>query len=553
MTSARIKSSILSTIIILGLILTNFLIQVGVNPSYKNMSTDSGIFAYCGQVILEGGLMYRDCWDNKPPAVYYLNAAAIWLAGANPFAIWLFQAVWLTTAGVAFFLILARIWESKGLAALASFTLLLVQLYPDIFQGGNFTETYAILPIVFSIFAFWEYLNTGHRRWLLVLGLLTAVGFLFKPTYISIGLSCAILLVYLGVRSRSVKITGLDLITLGLSALFPLVLVGLYWVWQRDFNELWFAVFAHNITYLQAGLSLHSLYGTARLFLIQQPMAALTILVGSSLSAFLFQHGRQIFSRQPPTISGLTLNLSPGRMDPPTVHAWFMSGIFLSIFFDIAFLASSGKNFGHYLQVVIPGMAIGLLYLLDVLRQAFQQQLPNRSLWVLSISAMFLVSLSAGLEIAAKEIPAVQELKAFFSIPDPAVYQATELEQYILDHSSPSDSVLVWAGHPSMNFVTHRRSPTRFIFLQHLFTPIPGAPNGFAEFLQELQADPPQLIVVQPISSAGLPYFANPIDSLCPGCDSLATEGMMALQQFIRTRYELSYSIWDWVVFQRIR
>ena len=113
--------------------------------------------------------------------------------------------------------------------------------------------------------------------------------------------------------------------------------------------------------------------------------------------------------------------------------------------------------------------------------------------------------------------------------------------------------VLVWAGHPGMNFVTQRRSPTRYIFLQHLFTPTPHAPNGFTEFLAELKADPPALIVVQPVSSAGLPYFENSGQALCPGCDPSAREGMSAFKQFVNQNYQLNFSIWDWVVYQRIR
>jgi len=42
-----------------------------------------------------------------------------------------------------------------------------------------------------------------------------------------------------------------------------------------------------------------------------------------------------------------------------------------------------------------------------------------------------------------------------------------------------------------MNFLAHRRSPTRYIFLQHLFTPTPYDQNGLSEFLQELADDPP--------------------------------------------------------------
>jgi hypothetical protein len=550
--AARYKSSILSIIIILGLIFTNFIIQMGVDPGYLSMSTDSGTFAYCGQVIHEGGLMYRDCWDNKPPGVYYLNALAIGLAGANPFSIWLFQAIWASLAFIVFYLIVSHIWQHKGLAALGSFTLLFVFLYPDIFQGGNFTETYAILPIALSFFAFWAFLHTAHHRWLVMLGLLTAAGFLLKPTYISMGLAVAIVLAYFGLRSRSYKAFWINIGVMGFSALGPLFLVGLYWVWKRDFFDLWFAVFTHNISYVESGFSLRSLYGTVRMFLLQQPMAALTILAGVSAVVFLFQHARQIVSRQPPS-EHENLDFFPGRMDAAHEKTWLMAAIFLSISFDIAFLASSGKNFGHYLQVVIPGMVIALLALLDVVRLVARQHLPERSLLALSISAIIMTLLIAGLEVTTKELPDLNELKEFFSNSNPTVYQPTELEQYILDHSTRTDAVLIWAGHPSMNFVTHRHSPTRFIFLQHLFTPVPGAANGFAEFMQELQTDPPQLIVVQPVSSAGLPYFENPVDTICPGCDPLALDGMLALKQFVDGGYELNYSIWDWVVYTRIR
>lgn len=547
----RKQPLILSILIILGLIIVNFLIQIGVEPSYNSMSTDSGTFAYCGQVIHDGGLMYRDCWDNKPPGVYYLNALAISIAGANPFAIWLFQAAWLTIAVVAFFLIIQYIWGKFILAGFASFALLLVVLYPGIFQGGNFTETYAILPVVFSIGALWKYLQSGHRRWIVALGLLSAAGFLLKPTYISIGLTTVILIVYLGIRSRSFQSLWKDLLIFGLTTLLPLILVGLYWLWKGNFYELWFAVVAHNVAYVRGGFSLRSLYGTSRMLLIQQPMASLSVLFASSLGLFIYEYWSW-FVPNKMTSDWHANKFSPGQLDRTLLETWFISGIFLAFILDVVFLASSGKNFGHYLQVLLPGMIVGILYLLNFISQSKNLVQQGRRFRVIALSAILIVSLSGGLELAAKELPSLSALKTFFSTTDFTIYHPTELEQYIIDHSSATDYVLVWAGHPGMNFVTHRRSPTRFIFLQHLFTPIPGAPNGFNEFLQDLHADPPKLIVVQPVSSAGLPYFENPVGSLCPGCDSLALDGMLAFQQFVNAGYELNYSIWDWVVYQRL-
>ena len=60
--------------------------------------------------------------------------------------------------------------------------------------------------------------------------------------------------------------------------------------------------------------------------------------------------------------------------------------------------------------------------------------------------------------------------------------------------------------------------------------------NGFKEFLAELDADPPELIVVQPDSSMGLPYFGNSGDTLCPNCDPLDIARDAGIQRLCRVQ-----------------
>jgi len=545
------KSSILTVVVLLGILITIFTIQIGVDPSYKNMGTDSGTFAYCGKVILDSGLMYRDCWDNKPPGVYYLNSAAILLGGPNPFSIWLFQAVWLTIAIQAYFLILRKIW-GLGLATLAAFMLIFWVLYPDIIEGGNFTETYAILPVVLSIGAFWAYLRSGKNLWVAVLGLLTAAGFLLKPTYISVGLAAGVVILYMELRKRKYKKLVGKLLLLAAFTLLPLALISFYWIMQHDFYELWFAVFKHNIGYVESGFSFRSMYGTARMLLINQPMASLTALVIMSYCLFLYRHIREYLSirksnREPPNGS------NNGEMDKPQALIWWQAGLGLAIILDIAFLASSGKNFGHYLQVVLPTMIASTLYLFDKLISSIRQKTEERSMLVIACSGVLIICLAGMLEIAVKEAPSMAELKSFWQSPDLTQYQPNELEQYIIDHSQTTDSVLIWGGHPSMNFLTNRRSPTRYIFLQHLFTPTPSGENGFSEFLGELKTDPPALIVAQPDSSAGLPFFGLDADNICSGCDADITQKMLELKNYVESNYKLAAAIWDWYVYERVQ
>lgn len=547
----RGRTLLFSAFVLLGLAVVNIIVQVGVEPGYQNMSTDSGTFAYCGQVVREGGLLYRDCWDNKPPGIYYLNALAISLAGPNPFAVWLLQAIWLIISMAFFYLLLSRVWENYLLAALGSFTALLVVLYPGIFQGGNYTETYAILPGLVTLAAFWAYLRSGRRRWLVVLGLSTAAGFLLKPTYIGEGLAATLVLVYLGIRQRKLRPLAAQLASIAAAVLLPLLLVAMYWAWKQDLFELWFAVFAHNISYVQQGFSLSSMYGTARLFFVQQPMASLTILFLISMLAFIIQHRRQLVGGANPAPEHVG-GFAPIPMDAEPARMWLVAVVFTATLLDILFLASSGKNFGHYLQVVVPGMVFGALCLLNELLHWEGSRAAGRNLQLFAFSAVIIISLGAGLEIGAKEMPSLQPLKTFISNPNPTIYQPNELEQYIIDHSSAQDTVLVWAGHPGMNFVTQRRSPTRYIFLLHLFTPTPRAPNGFAEFLHDLETNPPKLIVVQPVSSMGLPDITGASAPTCPGCDPSVLEGLARVHQLVSSHYQLSFSIWDWVVYARL-
>ena len=543
------KASLLTVLVLIGIVFTIFIIQIGVDPSYKNMTTDSGIFAYCGRIIHEGGLMYRDCWDNKPPGVYYLNSIAILLSGPNPYSIWLFQAVWLTIAIQAYFLILRKIW-GVGLAALAAFMLIFWVLFPDIFAGGNFTETYAILPVVLSIGAFWAYLRTNRLVWVAVLGLLVAAGFLLKPTYISIGLAAVVVICYLDLRERKTKALIWKMILFSLSAILPLVLVALYWIYQHDFYELWFAVFTHNIGYVESGFSLRSLYGTVRMFLINQPMATLSALVLMSYSIFIYRHGRDLLQQRKPGEEIISISIQ--KMEKHQALVWWQAGLGLALILDMIFLAASGKNFGHYLQVMLPTMIASVLYLLDRLIRSAHEKTQDRSLLVIAWSGVLIISLAGLLEIGVKEAPSMNELKIFWQSTDPARYEPNELEQYIIDHSQPSEPVLVWGGHPSMNFLTNRRSPTRYIFLQHLFTPTPSGQNGFDEFLQELKTDPPALIVAQPDSSAGLPFFGLADENICASCDPEQQQKMLELKSYVESNYKLTTSIWDWYVYERV-
>ncbi|MCM8786152.1 MAG: hypothetical protein NC899_07985, partial [Candidatus Omnitrophica bacterium] len=51
-----------------------FIISFPHNPTYNSMFIDSGIYAYIGQQINKGKILYKEIWDYKFPAIYYIYA-----------------------------------------------------------------------------------------------------------------------------------------------------------------------------------------------------------------------------------------------------------------------------------------------------------------------------------------------------------------------------------------------------------------------------------------------------------------------------------------------
>ena len=53
-------------------------------PFWTNIPyRDSGVFQYVGWRLLQGDIAYRDVWDHKGPAIYYIDALGIVIGGTG--------------------------------------------------------------------------------------------------------------------------------------------------------------------------------------------------------------------------------------------------------------------------------------------------------------------------------------------------------------------------------------------------------------------------------------------------------------------------------------
>jgi hypothetical protein len=509
------------------------------DPSFSSMSLDGGVFAYCGQRITQGALLYRDCWDNKPPGIYYLDAAAIEMGGPQQWSIWLLQAVWLAISALAFYLIVNSIW-SRVVGLVSTALLLLTILYPVYFSGGNLTETYALLPITLILGSFWGYLKTRKLVFLAGIGLFSAIAFLFKPTYISMGIGAMVMLIFFDLRSHRYRPMLTELGITALSFFLPLLLTASYWIYQGDLNDLVYAVFTHNRLYVEQGFSWKSVLATLRIFITEQPLAALFALAAISAVVYAVENWESIL--QPGLIA---------RHNLQYLRAWLMAGLMITFVLDFIFTASPGTNFHHYFQIPILTLAAIVTYLVHRLFHIRLTGQKNSSSQVIMYSAILIILVPWLVEIVGKEMPTKANLQAMLAIPNITNYQPDSIETFILENSTPEQSILVWDYAPGIYFHTNRRSPTRFIFLRHIFTPIPGASNGFAEFMQSLIDDPPALIMSSKTSRQGLPYLGQDEEKICIDCSVDVRAGVVAFKHYVSQNYQAYTDIGTWAVYKR--
>ncbi|RPI83713.1 MAG: hypothetical protein EHM41_15250 [Chloroflexi bacterium] len=537
---------ILAILFILSIIIT---VQVAVDPTVQSMAVDSGLFAYCGQRIVSGELLYRDCWDNKPPGVYYLNAFAILLGGSSHWSIWVFQTLWVAITAFVFFLVIRKIWGSP-IAFFTTGIFLLTLLSPGIYQSGNLSESYTLVFIILIFAALYSFLLHQNRFSLVGIGFFTACAFLLKPTYMMAGIAAILTVFITTVQKRNFRWSIFNILVILLSVFIPPLLVASYWISQDAFKELWFAVFTNNRLYIQQSFSMQSMIGTARKLLIEQPLASLTAFTLAGLIAFYSQNWRKLGSILLARINSRQAG-TEGSLQDDARH-WLMVMVSITVGLDVLMTAISGKNFGHYFQVPLVSMTIGCAYLFSTIIQSVRKSSLHNSHHLAVLSFILVLLVPWSVEVIENQVPGRAKISAFFNQGDIRSYQMSPIEEYIFQNSNPNESVLIWGYDPTIYFVTGMRSPTRFIFLDHLFTPIPKKINGFGVFEAELEADPPGMIAVERDAYLGLLLFAENKMDICPSCSPDSLQGIEQFQEYVDHNYCKVTEISDWAIYKRM-
>jgi hypothetical protein len=208
--SAHDRLFVIATLVGIGILLAQ-LIDFG-------YGRDQGIYAAVGDVMVRGGVPYRDAWDFKPPGIFFVFAAARLLLGSSVHAVRIIEAAALALTCVAF-VRLARAWLGDGRAGLVGSliaTLVYVQL--DFWHTAQ-PESFGLTAVAWGLVAAEaatrddRSLTAAQRRWrATAAGLAFGTAAVFKPTVGIAGLAPFFLMVAAALRGpgHPVRLSWLD-------------------------------------------------------------------------------------------------------------------------------------------------------------------------------------------------------------------------------------------------------------------------------------------------------------------------------------------------------
>lgn len=442
---------------------------------------DGSIFAYVGQQWVNGVIPYTGAFENKPPAIFLLNALGAYFH--HPLGV---VGVAYFAATVAGSLVIGAILASAGAAPeIAGVGTLLAALLMNSggYYAGNMPESFMFYPAAASMLVFFRSIPPSGMWRVLLAGLLAGLACLFKPFALTV-LGAQILFIVVRWRlSYARKLLSILILLAGaVLAWMPFV------IYFHLHNSLWpmlNASFFYNVH--EAVAALRMLHNSVQL--LKYLFHVAPALIAVCLAVFFFPR------------SGF-LN------DPLRSDLWLLSLWWLLM--GLALILSVGHGYPQYVLSVLPAAAICLTMFLWMVAEIS----PHRIL-IDSVVALSLIPLL------------VPYLVTFEPLGDTTSDAAAASK--IIQMHRPADTLLVWGSEAWIPFATGLRSASRFFCTLYIYDS-PWAYHAIgSEVLNTFATHPPTWVAVE------LDFVDNPARSQAaladPADDAVKEQFLTDLRQ----------------------
>ena len=438
------KIILFTSIILFTFLLRNQYLNVPV------LIVDEALYSEIANVILDGGVPYRDAWEQKPPGIYFLYALIFLVFGRNNLIAvhWIAAiAISLTAIGIFCF---ASIIFSKQTAIISAFLYCAISSCGSAahFQAAN-TEIFSVLFAVWAIFFFFK--QNGKFINYFNCGLLTALAFFFKQPG---GLILILFIIYLFIKNFKDKQLFLKHISAILSGFLSIVLITVfYFLINKSLFDFWMVGFWHNVLYMKGndiGFGLFAIKKNIPLFVRNNYVFYIP-----ALTMFLFS----------------SIKLIRAKLNANTIGLKY---IFMFIWFPLSFISTSlGWRFeGHYFYFFFPAVCV----LSAECFVQFYNYLYLRQKYISFIFAMlYLSGLLYSLIYHTGFPPGFQKkYRVFMDLQENEGNFISGISRYIRQRTSQNDKIFVWGFCPEIYTISGRRCASRFVFCNFLIGQMTG-------------------------------------------------------------------------------
>ncbi|HEX7446138.1 MAG TPA: hypothetical protein VF306_01260 [Pirellulales bacterium] len=441
------------------------------------LARDQGHFAYAGQVILDGGLPYRDVFDQKGPATHFTFALALALFGQTAWGVrcFFFLAALLTT----------RLAASVGqrLAGLTARLPCALAMALALVQGDEGTAWHSgqvedlLLTLQLAAVCLFGNERAVDSRWRTALaGGLLGLACTYKPT--AMLPSIALLIVAGACLPRAAHTARFSYCSwlacsVGGFILPPLMALG-YLAVRGAFDDFWMVVVDFNSAYAELKNGLVKGVG-----MLVTRWGRLTVLASWGALAVRARSARTT-DRLLWGLAGANLAMIVWQGKYWPYHWTPLIGC-LAIFAGVSAAQVAGElrgRLGRCSAAAIPAMVALLLAAVPV-------------------DLKYLSGMWRGTMRVVAGRQALDDFRSRFECGAVGADVHRQAAEYIRSRTSPGDTMLVWGYETVVNFLADRRAPTRFAVDRILCL------DGFkrqaawrTEFLNSLGQSPPAYIVV---------------------------------------------------------
>ncbi len=437
---------------------------------------DHGIMATAGDVILAGGMPYRDAWDIKGPLAHLWFAAAQWLFGRGQAGIRVLDLVLVVWASI----VLARTAAKLIRPAVGPWIAVAVILSHASLTFFHTAQPDQAVSLSLAI-SFAPLLIRPHRGHAIVAGLAIGVCALVKPLYLAfLWLPLLVAMEIPGLRTR--ERAGLVSAILAAVAV-PIVLAFAWFAWRGALADLYEVLFRYNALEYSGATQLAvrtRIRGYAEYFWSGARAPALAFAVFGAI--VVWQHSRRL---------GIL------------IIGWLATSLVI--------VGLQGKFYVYQWTVIFPPTILLVAIAFDALTHApaVLDNKDRRALGWLGIAGAVAIvgplTVQPSIDITnwARYMAGVDGAPQYYAGFRRGQYSAADqmaAVNYIRSHTTETDRVAIFGYESPIVYLSGRRNATRFNYA----LPFVGLQSSQAartryrrEFMTAIAAEPePEFIIV---------------------------------------------------------